>query len=172
MNIYGLVMAGVLTYMAYMEKMPPLSSSLFHLLLGFLVILTFVGFFLTSRWVYAFESHREKVNILAKMLWAESKVNSALDPTMNIPPTDVMPESIKGKKIPKRVREFSNGIFRTRYWFPLFYFIVLLGFAIFFSIARFPGPSIGIAITAWVVACLLGVRWYFSLKGIKDKISS
>ena len=83
-----------------------------------------------------------------------------LDPTMDVPPIDIMPRSTKG-----------NEFFRTRYWFPLFYFLVLLGFATFFFLAQFPRPSIGLSIAALVLACLLGVRWYFSLKKIKEKFS-
>lgn len=168
LNVYGLVMAAVLTYLVTTGATP---SPLFHFLLDFLVILAFFGFFLTSRWVYAFERHRETVNILAEVIWRESRVDSALDMTMNIPPIQVLPESIKGRKIPKRLRGFANETFRTRYWFPLFYFIILLGFVVFFCLANYPSLSKGIAIPALAVALLFGLRWYSSLKGMKKKIS-
>ena len=167
LNIYGLVMAGVLTYITYMEDISSPTSLHFHLLFNFLVILTFVGFFLTSRWVYAFECHREKVNILAKILWTESGFTSALDPTMNISSIDVIPEFRKGGKPWQWFRKFVNEILRTRYWFPLFYFIILLGFVIFSFLAHYPSLSKGIVITALVIAFLFGVRWYSSLEKIK-----
>lgn len=163
---YVVVTGGGLAYTAGERSTP---SPVLYFLLAFIVVLTFVGFFVSLRWIYAFECHREKVNILAEILWAESRANSALDPTMNIAPIDVVPESIKGRKTSKRFREVINEVFRTRYWFPLFYFIILilLGYAIFFLLDYSPALSKGIAIAAFALACILGVRWCSSLRKIE-----
>lgn len=171
LNVYGIVTGGTLAYVAS-ETVTP--SPLFY----FLIVLTFIGFFLTLRWTYAFECHRGKVNILARIIWSESGVKSMLNPTMDIPPMDIAPSfiitpSFEKKEIPKRLQKQVNEIFRMRYWFPLFYFIILVGFAFFFFTT--PGLSKGVAITASVLACLaffLGVRWRSSLKKIKEKNSS
>lgn len=178
LNVYGLVIAGVLTYTVYKHTTPSFPSSPFHLLSDFLVVLTFIGFFLTLRWTYAFECHREKVNSLARIIWSESGVKSMLNPTMDIPPMDIAPSfiitpSFEKKEIPKLLQEGVNNIFRTRYWFSLFYLIILLGFAIFSCVAHFPGLSKGIAIAAFVLASFLALRCYPSLeKGkIIEKIS-
>jgi len=91
---------------------------------------------------------------------------------MDIAPSFIITPSFEKKEIPKRLQKQVNEIFRTRYWFPLFYFIILVGFAIFFF--KTPALSKGVAITATVLACLaffLGVRWRSSLKKIKEKIS-
>lgn len=183
LNVYGIVTGGTLAYVArgYLASGSVTPSPLFY----FLIVLAFFGFFHTLRWTYAFECHREKVNELIRIMQSKPGVEPELDLTMDVPPMDIMPSFTKKDKEKEKEkkkegerekqkppRKGVNEIFRTRYWFPLFYFIILVGFAIFFSTDS--ALSRGVAITASVLAFLalaLGFRWYFSLRKIKEKIS-
>lgn len=144
------------------------SSLAFKVLAVFLIGFTFFGFFHTLRWIYAFECHRSRVNGLAEVLLSVSEIRVPFDPTMRIPPMRVMPESIKGKKVPDRLCKVVNEIFRTRFWFPLLYFGVLIGITLF---SFFVIPALTwikwTSLAASTSALLLGIRWYFSLKEVK-----
>jgi len=153
MNVYMVAMGGVLTLIAFKGPVSPLP---FY----FLIWLTFSGFFHTLRWTYAFECHRKKVNELIRILWSETGVKTPMDPTMDIPPMFIVPERFQ------KVGE----LFRTRYWFPFFYFIILLGFVFYFIIADFSPLSVWMAIAALVFASILGVRWYFSLRKVENVV--
>lgn len=159
MSIYAAITGGVLAFTAQtgFELTWPLY---------FLVMLTFFGFFHTIRWIYAFECHRAKVNEIARVIWSESKAPADIDPTMDIPAMHILPESIWKKKTPEGLKRTFNGIFRTRYWFPLFYLVILVGLVILSFTVGFPAWGQGITIAALVIAFLLGVGWYFSLKEI------
>ena len=154
MSVYAAITGGMFSFMAYtgLQTSWPLY---------FLIGLTFFGFFHTIRWTYAFECHRKKVNELAWIVWLDSgvEVKSALDPTMEIPPMRIIPDSRCGKKI--------NELFRTRYWFPLFYFFILVGLAILSCVAGLGVWCKVIASVASGIAFLIGVGWCFSLKKIK-----
>ncbi len=89
---------------------------------------TFFWLFNTMRWIYSFESHRTRVNTLARILWLESgEMDATLDPTMNISSFTVLPEySGKHNRLRGFVRSLNN-LFRTRYLFLAFYQMMLLG---------------------------------------------
>ncbi|MGA8848673.1 MAG: Gfo/Idh/MocA family oxidoreductase [Dehalococcoidia bacterium] len=122
MQVYAAIIAGIIVGYGYLISIDnpsiekPITDYLVLCILLFLVVLTFVGFFLTLRWAYSFECHRKKVNEIASILWLSCNVVVPLDPTMEIPPLHIMPP---------RLRK-TDGIFRTRYWFPLFYLFVLI----------------------------------------------
>lgn len=161
MSVYAAITGGMFTFMAYLA-----SQAWWSLL--FLVWFAFVGFFLTIRWTYAFECHRKKVNKLARVLWLESRVEVSLDPTMDIPAMHILPKFIYRKKVPDRLQRIVNELFRTRYWFALFYLLILIFLVIFSFIAGFSLWSQVIAITASLIALFLGVRWYSSLKEMEN----
>jgi predicted dehydrogenase len=118
MQVYAAIIAGIVVGYSYLISIDkPIDDYLVLYILLFLIVLTFVGFFLTLRWVYAFECHREKVNELAGILWRSCNVEVPLDPTMEIPPLHIMPPPLRK----------ADEAFRTRYWFPLFYLLVLIG---------------------------------------------
>ena len=136
----------------------------------FLIVLTFVGFFHTIRWTYAFECHREKVNKLTRIILSKSKTGASLDPTMNIPAMCILPKSICKMRMPSRLQQIVNQVFRTRYWFPLLYFFILIGLVILSFAPDFSVWVQVIAIIALVIAFFLGIGWYSSLKQIgKEK---
>lgn len=122
MQVYAAIIAGIIVGYGYLISIdnPPIDKPIIDYLvlciLLFLVGLTFVGFFLTLRWAYSFECHREKVNEIASILWLSCNVVVPLDPTMGIPPLRIMPSCLRK----------ADGIFRTRYWFSLFYLFVLI----------------------------------------------
>ena len=120
MSVYAAITGGILAFMAQRGFEPPWP-------LYFLIVLTFFGFFHTIRWIHAFEYHRKWVNVFAKAIWSKSgatdrvKVDSKeKEPTMEIPEMRLW---------------IFKGLFRTRYWFPLFYFSFLISFVIFFPIS-------------------------------------
>lgn len=157
MNAYVVVVGVVAAFIAGRG----LEISLpFYFLLSFLVVFTFVGLFLTTRWIYAFECHRIRVNKLASIIWLSCNVEVPLDPTMEIPPLHVMPP---------RLRK-ADEIFRTRYWFALFYLFILIGLVIFSSIGHFRhNYSVWLLVLAGIAcaaAFYLLVRWWFSLARI------
>jgi len=71
------------------------------------------------------------VNSFARIVGLGLKIN----PTMKIPPIEI--------PSPKKLKK-ARGAFRTRYWFPLFYFGVLVLFAVLF-----PPP-----LKWWAIGCL------------------
>jgi predicted dehydrogenase len=140
MQVYAAIIAGIVvgyTYLISISK--PISDYLVLYILLFLMVLTFVGFFLTLRWVYSFECHRGKVNEIASILWQSCNVVVPLDPTMEIPSLHIMPS---------RLRK-ADEIFRTRYWFPVFYLFVLIGI-----LALTKWPLEGYFPTSWCVKLL------------------
>lgn len=170
MNAYAVVVGGVAAFIVGKGVEP---SLIFYFLLSFLVVFTFAGFFLTTRWIYAFECHRRRVNKLVKILWLESGSKAGLAPAMDmdIPAIPILPESIFGRRrILDSFRRRVNELFRTRYWFALFYLFILIGFVIFSSIGhgRY-GFSIWLLVLASIAlgfALYLLVRWWFLLAGI------
>ena len=170
MNAYAVVIGGVLAFIIGM-KVEDISnlvtSKLFQFFVIFLVGLTFFGFIHTIRWTYSFECHRIKINKLATIIWLKSKSKMSLDPTMDIPAMHVLPEFTWGGKIAKFLQNFINGVFRTRYLYPLIYFSILVVLTILFnSVVGFPGWIRWLAIVVTVLTFLLGIRWHFVLKGI------
>lgn len=154
MNAYVVVVGVVAAFIAGRG----LEISLpFYFLLSFLVVFTFVGLFLTTRWIYAFECHRIRVNKLASILWLSCNVEVPLDPTMEIPPLHVMPRCLRK----------ADEIFRTRYWFALFYLFILIGLVILSSVGYFRHNfSVWLLVLAGLALivgfCLLR-RWWISL---------
>jgi predicted dehydrogenase len=169
MNAYAVVVGGVVAFIIGGELKP---SLIFYFLFAFLVIFTFVGFFLTTRWTYAFEYHRIRVNKLAKILWLESGSKASLDPTMDIPAIHILPEFICGIRIPDSCRRRVDDLFRTRYWFALFYLFILIGLLIFSIIGCVRHDfSVWLLVLAGIAlgfAFYLLVRWWFLLARIHE----
>jgi hypothetical protein len=167
LNVYGAVVGAILAFSAQGLGNNAIStdSPLFYALSLFVIGITFFGFFLTLRWTHAFECHRAKVNKITEVLWSTSGVKAPLDPTMNIPAINMMPRcTAKGKKLDGS-EKVVNEFFKTRYWFPLFYFLVLMGITLFlFIFIKVPIWMSLISLAALLVAVWLGVGWYFSLK--------
>lgn len=141
MSVYAAITGGVLVFMARnglqnfngLEQRWPLY---------FLVVLTFFGFFLTVRWTYTFECHRERVNSFARLILSklpEDELPPGINPTMDIQPMELGKFTVRSKTYEIR------KIFRTRYWFPAFYFIVLVVLALIS-----PPP-----IKYWAIGCSL-----------------
>jgi len=140
MQVYAAIIAGIVAGYSYLISIgKPISDYVVLYILLFLMVLTFVGFFLTLRWVYSFECHRGKVNEIASILWLSCNVVVPLDPTMEIPSLHIMPS---------RLRK-ADEFFRTRYWFPVFYLFVLIGI-----LALTKWPLEGYFPTSWCVKLL------------------
>lgn len=177
MNAYAVVVGGALAFIIGMKsgEIEAFETSvLFHVLIVFIVVFTFFGFFHTLRWTYAFECHRKRVNEFATILWLESGAKVPLDPTMDIPAMHIVPAFTpiwKWKlRMPRCIRNPINEFFRTRFWFPLLYLGILIGLAVlFYGVAGFPSWAKWLAIAFSALALLLGIRWWFSLKGIKKE---
>jgi hypothetical protein len=113
-------------------------SFILQLSAGLFIVISFFGFFLTIRWIHAFECHREKVNKLALLIWKlSSKTNriSDFDPTIGIPPMKIL--------LPKKWKKAEEA-FRTRYGFPSFYLALLLLLAIVIPCWPLRGLAIGL----------------------------
>src|SRR4030042_5583339 len=161
MNAYAIVVGGAMAFLIGMgvEDVATLPSNrLFQIFIVFLIGLTFFGFFHTMRWTYAFECHRIKVNTLTRIIWGEGGFNARvpLDPTMVIPPMEIPPKFIK-------------GFFRTRHWFSLFYFFILIGLLVICSFLEATSPKFPCWITVLasattLLALYLGIFWHLSLK--------
>ena len=174
MSVYAAITGGIFAFMAYntasLDNMK--LQSWWPLL--FLIMLTFVGFFLSMRWTYSFECHRVKVNELARILWAESKGKSMFDPTMNIPAMRILPEPLRSSKIIQflrinRIAQSLNEVLRTRYLFPSFYFVMLVGLVIAsLIIPGFPIWGQAISMIAVIVAAFLFFSWHTSLKELGE----
>jgi predicted dehydrogenase len=159
MNAFAVVVGGAMAFLIGMavKDIDALADiKFFQVFIVFLAGLTFFGFFHTLRWTYAFECHRIKVNALAEIIWGESqsKARVPLDPTMDIPPMEIKPKFIK-------------GFFRTRHWFSLFYFVILLGLIALSFLLGLPCWVWALAIAVCVIASYLGLFWYLSLKKIE-----
>lgn len=140
MQVYAAIIAGIVVGCSYLISIgKDLNEYLVLYTLLFLIVLTFVGFFLTLRWVYTFECHRVRVNEIASILWLSCNVAVPLDPTMDIPSMHIMPGCLR--KV--------DGIFRTRYWFPLFYLFVLIGI---------------LALINWPLKDYFPTSWFFKLE--------
>jgi predicted dehydrogenase len=113
MQVYAAIIAGIIVGYGYLISTPQFATNAANYnwivigLLLFLYLLTFLGFFLNLRWVQTFEFHRQKVNEITKLLNTET----SLDLSMSIPPL--------------KLRWFK-GAFKTRYFFPSFFFFVLI----------------------------------------------
>jgi hypothetical protein len=146
-------LANNITGVEYLEQLASLLPLFFMFLLTFLLVFTFVGFFLTTRWTYAFECHRRKVNGLVGAM--DSGSTSTIDLTqmnMDIPPMELLPNPRKIWNSLQKLKEFRSKfreIFRTRYWFPGLYFVMFISFAIFF-----PRPF-----QWWAIGCLGVALW-------------
>ena len=144
MNVYALITGGILAFLAQMglenlrELEPPWP---FY----FLLLFTLLGFFLTTRWTYSFECHRARVNGFIKFIWSRLPQNERppeVCPTMTIPDF--------------RLWKF-HIIFKTRYWFPAFYLLLLIG-----SIFFFDAPAKWLAVGCSVVAFILFISYLCS----------
>jgi len=147
MSVYAVITGGVLAFMAQRGS-ETLGGLQILWPLYFLIVLTFFGFFHTTRWTYAFECHRKRVNSFARIIWS----NSEIDPTMEIPPMEI--------PLPKKLAKVK-GVFKTRYWFPAFYFVVLVLFAFLFPPLRWW------AIGSLAIALWLGVGFLRSMLKLK-----
>ncbi len=171
MSVYAAITGGMFAFMAYSSSTDSMGQQL-GWPLYFLIILTFFGFFHSTRWTYAFECHRARVNKLARILWIESEGKAMLDPTMDIPPMRILPESLRSNKVLRflhinKAPQYLNDVFRTRYLFAFFYFFMLIGFVILSLLTDTPTWGQAGVITALLVAALLFVRWHLSLQEIK-----
>lgn len=169
MSMYAAIVGGILAFVSKGTVISP-NSYIFITLVLFLIGLTFFGYFLTLRWVHSFECHRNKVNEFVKILCSINDISIPLDPTMNIPPIKVTPRYIINWKIPRWINKI-DVIFRTRYWFPLFYFAVLVGSTILLFIIMKDNfiwiKWVSLIVT--LIALLLGIGWNSSLEKIKVK---
>jgi hypothetical protein len=148
MSIYGGVAGGILAFIAKasdtslcLNKFP-----LFYALISFLIVLTFFGFFLTLRWAFTFEEHRDRVKaILEELELSKLKFNGKeVDLTMNIP------------------REGFFKVFNAKILFPLFYLVVLIGVTlVLFLVIPAPAWIKWASFAASIIALGLGVWWYF-----------
>jgi len=170
MNAYILILNAVFIFMnrgslslisfTFMSSKPssPVSCSSSLLLL---LIITFFGLLLNLRWIYAFEHHRERVNIIIKKIvkitWPE--LNTTLDLTMSIPKMEIWPKPLNT----------LNDLFSTRVCFPLFYLSILVYLVVLFLLSR-SSPTLRLLIVfvflLFPLYFVLG--WYFSLKKIKE----
>ena len=183
MSVYAAIIGGVAAFVTFGstgDSSVGIEGIGLHMwwLVCFLVILTFVGFFLTIRWTHAFESHRVKVNKISRVLWSTAEVDISLDPTMNIPPLHIFPDIPYNasfpwyKKIYSRFTQFIDETFRTKYWFALFYFFILVLLTVLTNVdmanlAPFPVWFKVVTIIVSILAFTLGVRWWFALREIK-----
>lgn len=117
----------------------------------FILIFTFFGFYQNIRWSYAFESHRIRVNSLIMKIQKTCllPIDNIQLPTMEIEPMEFW--------------EFK-GILRTRYLFPLFYYVILILFVVFFQ-----GWMQYIAFVVLIVASSLGFKSRSSFKKLDDE---
>jgi hypothetical protein len=117
----------------------------------FILIFTFFGFSQNIRWSYAFESHRIRVNSLIMKIQKTCllSIDNIQLPTMEIEPMEFW--------------EFK-GIFRTRYLFPLFYYVILILCVVFFQ-----GWMQYMAVVALIIASSLGYKSRSSFKKLDDE---
>jgi hypothetical protein len=156
MSVYGAIAGGILAFVAKgLDTNSVLNNfSLFYVLtFSFLIVLTFFGFFLTLRWIYAFECHRNRVGVILRELGFDKLTvkGKTVDLTMSIPPTGFF------------------KVFSTKILFPLFYLVVLIGITSFlFAIPDLAYPWIKwLSLALSIVALCLGVWWCFLLKKAK-----
>jgi hypothetical protein len=126
---------------------------------SFLLILTFFAFFINLRWIYAFENHRERVDIIIKEIvkstWPQEI--GIPDLTMSIPKMKILPEGVDN----------LNEFFRTRFYFPIFYFSILIYLVLRLVVPFLPFRSFltwslaVIAILVFVVFPLYSLRRFF-----------
>ncbi len=166
MSVYAAITGGMLAYIFTN------TNDTKELPLLFLIVLTFAGFILTSRWTYVFEFHREEVNALAVKLDFESSVKPLVKPPMETPKMEILPKSICRLKISERLQNFINEntdkFFKTRYWFPLFYLIILVGLAIYScKVDDFCCRDKVIAIAASSIAFIFFILYFVALKNMK-----
>jgi hypothetical protein len=146
-NMTGL--ANNMTGVEYLEPLASLLPSFFKFIFAFLIVFTFFGFFHTLRWTHAHECHRQRVKKLTGWMNPEympTIVWKELD--MEIPPMELLPNPRRMWESLKKLKKFREG-FRTRYWFPALYFVMLILFAIFF-----PRPF-----KCWAIGCLGFAFW-------------
>lgn len=122
LGAYGVIATGVLAFAAQQS----FQSALTPLLLGLLAVLSLIGLFHTTRWTYAFEVHRGRVNALPRAIARRAPgLAEGFDPTMDIQAMRVTPGFL-----PQRLRRTLDEGFRTRYWYALIYVGVLIGIAL------------------------------------------
>jgi predicted dehydrogenase len=127
MMAYGAMLA---VFLAFGKDGTPLINITTNGVFIFLLVVTFFCFFQTTRWTYAFECHRQKANIFAKILWAETGYDTEVDATFNISSMQTVP-TIKFWKInSNRISKWINNRTKTRYLYPAFYFAFLIIFSI------------------------------------------
>ncbi len=125
MQVYAAIVVGIIVGFGYLTS--GLNSGLLALIpLFFLIVLTFFGFFLSLRWTYSFECHRERVKVLARLVWFHCKVDAPLDPTMEI--------------LPMRI-PLIGRILRTRYISSSFYLAMTFALFILFIVVGWKGWS-------------------------------
>ncbi len=173
MSAYAVVVGAVVSALMMgrgIEELKALpGSSLFMFLVIFLSAFTFFGFFLTLRWTFAFECHRQRVNALANFFYLRGGTRLGIDPTMNIPSMSMnpLPPSIKlpAKGKLRKMSEVFKGlgtavgaILRMRYVFSLFYLVMLIVFVWFASFPLSLLPT-GFALVAlWLLVSFFWSR--------------
>ena len=175
MNIYAALAGGILTYGVNFFNNNQSADNFplsYVLVLSFLTALTFFGFLLALRWIFAFESHRNRASKIVKLLLPENEIETPSALGMDISQIRLMPRLKNGKKhhrLDTVDKIFSSIFLGTRYLFPLFYFFVLIGVTLFlcFVIPACTWSYKWILFLIPLVALLLGVRWYISLKDAK-----
>jgi hypothetical protein len=172
MNIYGAVAGGILAFTAQsLVNNPPTNDFpvSYTLVFIFLGLLTLFGFFLTLRWIFAFECHRKRVSKLAKELLVLGVSEVPLEYSMDIPPIPLAPK-FKNKKKYKWFNKVCGSLcsvfLGTRCLFPIFYLVVLIGITGFvcYLIPDSTWSSKWVLFVIPLFTLLIFIRWYFSLK--------
>jgi hypothetical protein len=144
-----------MTGVEYLEQLARSSPLFFTLFFAFLIVFTLFGFFHTVRWTYAHECHRKRVKKLTKLIGLMGRGRKPKivweDLDMDIPPMELLTHNTYRKlwkRLMEKLKDF-NQAFRTRYWFPALYFVMLILFAI-----CSPRPF-----KCWAIGCLVFAFW-------------
>jgi len=172
MNIFGAVAGGILAFTAQSLNENPITIDFpvsYTLVFIFLGLLTLFGFFLTLRWIFAFECHRNRINELSKDLLALGVNELPYKFRMDIPSIPLAPKFKNEKKYKwfiKLCDSFSKVFLGTRCLFPLFYLVVLIGITGFvcYLIPDAIWSSKWVLFIIPLFTLLIFIKWYSSLK--------
>jgi hypothetical protein len=153
MSVYAIVVGGVSALMVK-GQIPPDTMLRPEWIYVFLVGLTFFGLLQTMRWTYIFEVHRARAEKVADMLWEASGTDKARIPIMTVEPTPLFRGFLKK----------ANRLIGTRYLFPVFYLLILVGLTLFSHLCSLHGWCQGIGIGLSSIAVITVVRWTWIMR--------
>lgn len=139
MKVYVIITGGVLAFISDQGKF--ISPLLLHLIM----IFTLFGFFLTIRWIHAFEYHRNTVNLLIETIFKD----------YNPPGED---KDFLNMNIPAMNLPVFRKVFKTKYLFPLFYVFALILFSLFAVHQNQMHWAVFIALMAIIIFLLVGFK--------------